>query len=121
MKNLWNEFKDFAFTGNVMDMAVGVILGGALKDVVTALVNMLMGVLSAIIKIQHRWIKRRRMWGQSILLMARLSLLLLISSCLLYVSSSWSKRSITLKRNLLKKKKRKKSQLRVKILYCLKR
>ena len=45
MKNLWNEFKEFAFTGNVIDMAVGVILGGALKDVVTALVNMLMGVV----------------------------------------------------------------------------
>ena len=51
MKNLWNEFKEFAFTGNVIDMAVGVILGGALKDVVTALVNMFMGVVSAIIKI----------------------------------------------------------------------
>ena len=51
MKNLWNEFKEFAFKGNVIDMAVGVILGGALKDVVTALVNMFMGVVSAIIKI----------------------------------------------------------------------
>ncbi|HCJ37779.1 MAG TPA: large conductance mechanosensitive channel protein MscL, partial [Erysipelotrichaceae bacterium] len=29
MKNLWNEFKEFAFKGNVIDMAVGVILGGA--------------------------------------------------------------------------------------------
>jgi large conductance mechanosensitive channel len=51
MKNLWREFKEFAFTGNVIDMAVGVILGGALKDVVTALVNMLLGILSSIIKI----------------------------------------------------------------------
>ena len=51
MKNLWKEFKEFAFTGNVIDMAVGVILGGALKDVVTALVNMLMGIISGIIKI----------------------------------------------------------------------
>ncbi|WP_276618098.1 MscL family protein [Sharpea azabuensis] len=58
MKNLWNEFKEFAFKGNVIDMAVGVILGGALKDVVTALVNMLMGVVSAVLfqpssKYQH--------------------------------------------------------------------
>ncbi|WP_026624358.1 large conductance mechanosensitive channel protein MscL [Eggerthia catenaformis] len=51
MKNLWNEFKEFAFTGNVIDMAVGVILGGALKEVVTAVVNMVMGIISAIIKI----------------------------------------------------------------------
>lgn len=51
MKNLWNEFKEFAFTGNVIDMAIGVILGGALKEVVTAVVNMVMGIISAIIKI----------------------------------------------------------------------
>lgn len=51
MKNLWQEFKEFAFTGNVIDMAVGVIMGSALKDVVTALVNMLMGIISGIIKI----------------------------------------------------------------------
>lgn len=51
MKNLWNEFKEFAFKGNVIDMAIGVILGGALSGVVKALVDMLMGILSAIIKI----------------------------------------------------------------------
>ena len=51
MKNLWNEFKEFAFTGNVIDMAIGVILGGALKEVVTAVVNMVMGIISALIKI----------------------------------------------------------------------
>lgn len=26
---LWQEFKDFAFKGNVVDMAVGVVIGGA--------------------------------------------------------------------------------------------
>ncbi|MBQ7094365.1 MAG: MscL family protein, partial [Clostridia bacterium] len=26
---MWNEFKKFAFKGNVVDMAVGVIIGGA--------------------------------------------------------------------------------------------
>ncbi len=33
------EFKDFAVKGNVMDMAVGVIIGGAFGKIVTSLVN----------------------------------------------------------------------------------
>ena len=32
-----NEFKEFVLRGNVMDMAVGVIIGGAFSDIVTAL------------------------------------------------------------------------------------
>lgn len=52
MKKLWNEFKEFAFKGNVTDMAVGVILGTAITAVVTSLVqDIIMPVLSAIIKI----------------------------------------------------------------------
>ena len=33
------EFKAFALKGNVMDMAVGVIIGGAVGKIVTSLVN----------------------------------------------------------------------------------
>ena len=33
------EFKQFAMKGNVMDMAVGVIIGGAFGKIVTSLVN----------------------------------------------------------------------------------
>ena len=33
------EFKSFALKGNVMDMAVGVIIGGAFGKIVTSLVN----------------------------------------------------------------------------------
>ena len=33
------EFKDFALKGNVMDMAVGIIIGGAFGKIVTSLVN----------------------------------------------------------------------------------
>lgn len=32
-----NEFKDFVLRGNVMDMAIGVIIGGAFQGIVTAL------------------------------------------------------------------------------------
>lgn len=33
------EFKEFAFKGNVVDMAVGVIIGGAFGTIVSSLVN----------------------------------------------------------------------------------
>lgn len=33
------EFKEFALKGNVMDLAVGVIIGGAFGKIVTSLVN----------------------------------------------------------------------------------
>lgn len=36
---MWKEFKKFAFKGNVMDLAVGVMIGGAFGAIVTSLVN----------------------------------------------------------------------------------
>jgi large conductance mechanosensitive channel len=36
---MMSEFKDFAMKGNVVDMAVGVVIGGAFGKVVTSLVN----------------------------------------------------------------------------------
>lgn len=39
MKSFMNEFKKFICRGNVMDMAVGVIIGGAFTAIVTSLVN----------------------------------------------------------------------------------
>ena len=36
---MWKEFKEFAFKGNVIDMAVGVIIGGAFGKIVTSIVN----------------------------------------------------------------------------------
>ena len=43
------EFKEFAVKGNVMDMAVGVIIGGAFGKIVTSLVNdVLMPVISLV-------------------------------------------------------------------------
>ena len=43
------EFKEFAMKGNVMDMAVGVIIGGAFGKIVTSLVNdVLMPLISTV-------------------------------------------------------------------------
>ncbi|MBQ8792496.1 MAG: MscL family protein, partial [Clostridia bacterium] len=39
MKKLWAEFKKFISRGNIMDLAVGVIVGGAFTAIVTALTN----------------------------------------------------------------------------------
>ncbi|WP_010251093.1 large conductance mechanosensitive channel protein MscL [Myroides injenensis] len=44
------EFKEFAVKGNVMDLAVGVIIGGAFGKIVTSAVNdVIMPLVSAII------------------------------------------------------------------------
>lgn len=39
MKKFFKEFKEFALKGNVLDLAVGVIIGAAFKDIVTALTD----------------------------------------------------------------------------------
>ncbi|NLJ41130.1 MAG: large conductance mechanosensitive channel protein MscL [Clostridiales bacterium] len=36
---MWKDFKKFAIQGNVMDLAIGVIIGGAFGKIVTSLVN----------------------------------------------------------------------------------
>lgn len=49
MKKLWNEFKAFAFKGNVIDLAVGMIIGSAFTGIVKSLVDsVLMPLLSLI-------------------------------------------------------------------------
>jgi large conductance mechanosensitive channel len=50
VKNLFDEFRNFAFKGNVVDMAVGVIIGAAFGKIVDSLVkNILMPVISLLI------------------------------------------------------------------------
>lgn len=36
---MWKEFKQFAIKGNVLDLAIGVIIGGAFGKIVSSLVN----------------------------------------------------------------------------------
>lgn len=48
--SLWGEFRDFAFKGNVVDLAVGVIVGSAFGKIVDALVkSVLMPLIGAIL------------------------------------------------------------------------
>ena len=44
IKKFFGEFKTFIARGNVLDMAVGVVIGGAFSAIVTALVNILLSV-----------------------------------------------------------------------------
>ena len=39
MKKFLEEFKAFAMRGNVMDLAVGVIVGGAFSSITNSLIN----------------------------------------------------------------------------------
>src|SRR5438309_1801774 len=36
---MWREFRDFAMRGNVIDLAVGIIIGAAFTTIVNSLVN----------------------------------------------------------------------------------
>ncbi len=36
---MWNEFKDFAMKGNLVDMAVGIVIGAAFGKIVTSFVG----------------------------------------------------------------------------------
>jgi large conductance mechanosensitive channel len=46
VKKLFDEFREFAFKGNVMDLAVGVLIGAAFQGVISSLTN---NILSPII------------------------------------------------------------------------
>ncbi len=48
--SLFEEFKNFAFKGNVIDLAVGVIIGGAFGKIVSSLVdNIIMPLVSVVL------------------------------------------------------------------------
>lgn len=44
VKGWWEDFKKFISRGNVIDMAVGVVIGGAFSAIVTAVTNILLSV-----------------------------------------------------------------------------
>jgi large conductance mechanosensitive channel len=49
LKKFFEEFKAFALKGNVMDMAIGVIIGAAFGSIVTALTDSFINPLIAVI------------------------------------------------------------------------
>ena len=56
MKKFIAEFKAFALRGNVMDMAVGVIIGGAFSGIVTSLTdNFITPIISLVGDTRYSW------------------------------------------------------------------
>ena len=54
MKKLLKEFKDFAMKGNVLDLAVAVVLGAAFNKVVTAVVEIFLNpILESLPKMEN--------------------------------------------------------------------
>ena len=52
MKSFMTEFKEFALRGNVMDMAIGIVIGAAFTAIVTALVdNIISPIIGMFIKV----------------------------------------------------------------------
>src|SRR5690554_5741168 len=50
LSSLWQEFKSFAFKGNMIDLAIAVIIGGAFGKVISSLVDhILMPLIAAIL------------------------------------------------------------------------
>ena len=49
MKKFFADFKAFAMKGNILDMAVGVVIGGAFGKIVTSLVNDIITPLIALL------------------------------------------------------------------------
>ena len=57
---MWKDFKEFAMRGNVMDLAIAVVMGAAFGKIVTSLVENiitpLMGVLTGGINLENKFI-----------------------------------------------------------------
>lgn len=60
IKGLANEFKEFALRGNVMDLAVGLVIGAAFTKIVTSLVENVMmpplGMLMGGVDFSNKWV-----------------------------------------------------------------
>ena len=52
MKKFFQEFKEFAMRGNVLDMAVGVVVGSAFTAIVTSIVQNLLTPLLDLLREQ---------------------------------------------------------------------
>src|SRR5205823_6047001 len=65
-RGMWDEFKNFAFKGNMIDLAVGVVLGAAFGGVVKSMVeNIIMPIVSYVTPHMdfHEWHLGKLMFG----------------------------------------------------------
>jgi large conductance mechanosensitive channel len=63
--SLWEEFKNFAFKGNVIDLAVGVIIGAAFAKIVDSLVkHIIMPLISVVLPGEQGYLEWKWTVGQ---------------------------------------------------------
>jgi large conductance mechanosensitive channel len=61
---LWGEFKNFAFKGNVIDLAVGVIIGAAFGKIIDSLVkHIIMPTISLLVPGQQGYLEWKLVVG----------------------------------------------------------
>ena len=92
MKGFLNEFKDFAMKGNVLDLAVGVVMGSAFGAIVTSLVEKiimpLVGILVGGVNIADLSIKvGNATLGYGAFLQAIINFLIIAFSIFLFVKA----------------------------------
>lgn len=92
MKSFLNEFKDFAIKGNVLDLAVGVVMGSAFGAIVTSLVEKiimpLVGILVGGVNIADLSIKvGNATLGYGAFLQAIINFLIIAFSIFLFVKA----------------------------------
>lgn len=92
MKSFLNEFKDFAMKGNVLDLAVGVVMGSAFGAIVTSLVEKiimpLVGILVGGVNIADLSIKvGNATLGYGAFLQAIINFLIIAFSIFLFVKA----------------------------------
>jgi large conductance mechanosensitive channel len=68
--SFWSDFKKFAFKGNALDLAVGVVIGAAFGKIVTAIVSdLVMPVVSLVLPSgdwrEHGWVLRQGTEGRA--------------------------------------------------------
>ena len=92
MKGFLNEFKDFAMKGNVLDLAVGVVMGSAFGTIVTSLVEKiimpLVGIIVGGVNIADLSVKvGNATLGYGAFLQAIINFLIIAFSILLFVKA----------------------------------
>ncbi len=66
MKKIFGEFKEFISRGNVVDMAVGIMIGAAFKAIVDSLVNDIISPIIGLIAQDNFANLKLEFWGISI-------------------------------------------------------
>lgn len=79
MFSLYKEFKEFAVKGNMMDIAVGVIIGAAFNKVITAIVSQLvmppLSMLTTTVNLSsHKWVLREAVYKDGAVLIPEVAI-----------------------------------------------